>query len=333
MRSHLVLIATLAMLGVSAATAQAVATASATPVRAEVGRELAPPVDVDACHRRGQSELSRFWELQTGSDCGTFRIRGFRPLTLSLVGSDSVNKQPSSSAALHTASTAIDYSTTEMRMQLSVRTKLASGLLPVGPADGKDSLWFAYSQQSYWQIFSADISRPFRATDHEPELIYVYPTEAKLPWGGRLRYTGAGVVHQSNGQSLPLSRSWNRVYLMTGAEWDTQWIAQAKLWRRIDRTAAEDDNPGIENYVGRSEFKLSWNINNQHTLSTTLRHSLRPEANGSLHLEWLRTLGQGHGDKSNLRLHTEIFSGYGDTLVDFNRRRHVFRVGLSLLDF
>lgn len=333
MRSHLALIVTAAMF--FCLTATAAAQGPATAPASEPSSELPAPVALDACHRAGQSELSRFWELHSRSDCGTFRIRGFRPLTLSLVASDSVNKQPSSSAALHTASTAIDYSTSEMRMQLSVRTKLASGLLPVSQPDAKDSLWFAYSQQSYWQIFSADISRPFRATDHEPELIYVYPTDASLPWGGRLRYTGAGVVHQSNGQSLPLSRSWNRVYLMTGAEWREQWTVQAKLWRRIDRTASEDDNPGIENFVGRSEIKLSWNLNEQHTLGATLRHALRPEANGSLHLEWLRTLGQGHGNgsKSNLRLHTEIFSGYGDTLVDFNRRRNVFRLGLSLLDF
>jgi len=39
------------------------------------------------------------------------------------------------------------------------------------------------------------------------------------------------------------------------------------------------------------------------------------------------------GGKSNLRLHTQIFSGYGDSLIDYNRKRTVFSVGLSLLDF
>ena len=49
---------------------------------------------------------------------------------------------------------------------------------------------------------------------------------------------------------------------------------------------------------------------------------------------WLRTLGDYRfGHKSNLRLHTQIFSGYGDSLIDYNRRRTVFSVGFSLLDF
>ena len=53
-----------------------------------------------------------------------------------------------------------------------------------------------------------------------------------------------------------------------------------------------------------------------------------------MRLEWLQALGTGlGGGKSNLRLHTQLFSGYGDSLVDFNRRRTVFTVGLSLVDF
>ncbi len=48
----------------------------------------------------------------------------------------------------------------------------------------------------------------------------MYPTAAQLTGGRRPRYSGTGVVHQSNGQSLPLSRSCNRVYLMTGMEPD-----------------------------------------------------------------------------------------------------------------
>ena len=65
-----------------------------------------------------------------------------------------------------------------------------------------------------------------------------------------------------------------------------------------------------------------------------MRHSLRAEAKGSTRLEWLRTLNSvDDGGRSNLRLHTQIFTGYGDSLVDYNRQRTTYSLGLSLLDF
>ncbi len=288
----------------------------------------------DACHDGQYSALSRFWELENGTDCGTFRIRGYRPLSFSVVGSDAVNRQPSSNAEGRTATSFVNYNHNETRLQLSMRTKVAQGLLTAGDAAQKDSLWVAYSQQSYWQLFSGDISRPFRTTDHEPEVIYVYPTDAQLPFDWRLRYTGAGLVHQSNGQALPLSRSWNRVYLMAGAELDKRWMVQARLWKRLSENAGSDDNPGIENTIGRGELKTLWNFNQQHSFGLTWLTSLRQHSNGSTRLEWLRTLGsRDDGGKSNLRLHTQIFTGYGDSLIDYNHKRTVVSVGLSLLDF
>ena len=309
----------------------------ANPAANENNKNASPSTEIartEACYDKRYSTLSRFWELENGTDCGTFRIRGYRPLSVSVVGSNTVNKQPSSSAANHTAARPVDYKNTESRLQLSMRTKVAQGLFTGGGTQGKDSLWFAYSQQSYWQIFSSPISRPFRTTDHEPELVYVYPTDLKLPFDWRLRYSGVGLVHQSNGQSLPLSRSWNRVYLMAGAELDNRWMVQARVWKRLSENAASDDNPGIENTVGRAELKTIWNANQQHSVGLTWLHSLRQDGNGSVRLEWLRTIGsRDDGGRSNLRLHTQLFSGYGDSLIDYNRRRTVFSVGLSLLDF
>lgn len=289
---------------------------------------------VAGCRDPQYSELSRFWELEAGSDCGTFSFRGYRPITASVVASSSVNRQPTSGAPDHSALQPVDYRSTEARIQLSVRTKLVQGLLTQGHPTRKDSVWFGYSQQSYWQLFSPHISRPFRTTDHEPEMVYVYPTDAQLPWGWRWRYSGIGIVHQSNGQSLPLSRSWNRAYLMTGIEWGNRWVVNARLWKRIPENATSDDNPGISDYMGRGELSAFWNITPQNTLGATLRHSLSSTSRGSVRLEWMQALGAGlGGGKSNLRLHTQLFSGYGDSMIDYNRKRTVLTVGLSLVDF
>jgi phospholipase A1/A2 len=300
-----------------------------------VANEAAPPVDnaditrEEACRDRQYSTLSRFWELERGSDCGTFGIRGYRPISLSVIVSDGVNRAPSSPSPGHTAS-AVDYQKLETRIQLSVRTKIAQGLLTPRDAEQRDSLWFGYTQQSYWQLFNGGISRPFRTTDHEPEAIYVYPSTADLPGGWRLRYSGLGLVHQSNGQSLPLSRSWNRAYLMAGLENGRGWQLLGRVWKRAQEKT-EDDNPDIVQHVGRAELLALWSLNQRHSLGATWRSALEAKGKGSLRLDWLRTLGNPY--TSTLRLHTQLFTGYGDSLLDYNRRRMVLSVGLSLVDF
>jgi phospholipase A1 len=287
-----------------------------------------------SCKNPNATPLSRFWELEPASDCGTFGLRGYRPISLSVIGSDSVNTAPSSPSAGHTG-TYQPYTTSETRIQLSVRTKIAQGLLTGGDPDRLDSLWFAYSQQSYWQLFNNDLSRPFRATDHEPELTYIFPVEYALPSGWRLRYGGVSLNHQSNGQSLPLSRSWNRVIARAGLELNNTVAINASVWQRLPEDATSDDNPDIADKVGRAEIAAAWNIDPRNTLSLTVRHSLKAEANGSVRLGWLRRIGTaGDNDsRSSLRFHTELFSGYGDSLMDYNRQRTVLSVGLTLLDW
>ena len=284
------------------------------------------------CRDRQFSDLSRFWELESGSSCPTFGLRSFHPTTASVVNGDRVNRLPSSPNPANSATTPIDYSRREMRLALSVRTKLASGLLTPAGGTLRDSLWAAYSQQSYWQVFSSGLSRPFRNTDHMPELIYVYPTTMKLPGGWLWRYSGVGLAHQSNGQSDPLSRSWNRIYAMAGFEKDDRFTAQVRLWQRLRENGAKDNNPDILRHIGRGDVTLSWNVDAKNTLRATYTGSFNKYGSGRL--EWTRSLGDGLGNSfSGLRLYAAVFHGYGDSLLDYNFRRTVFSIGLSLVDF
>ncbi len=320
----------------------AAALATAQPAVAPDG-SLVPPSTASAgiigvgleqgCKDRQFSDVSRFWELEAGSSCPTFSLRGYRGNTLSVADGSSVNRMPTSLNPENSATTSIDYGKQELRLQISLRTKLATGLLTPADSNARDSLWVGYSQQSYWQFFSPGISRPFRSTDYEPEVIYVYPTDAQLPFGWRWRYTGAGLVHQSNGQSDPLSRSWNRVYLMTGFERGNQFSLSGRIWQRLHEAPGQDNNPDITNYIGRGEVQATWNPDRKNTFIGTVRGT--PSDNhGSVRVEWLRSLGEGKGNTfSGLRLHTGLFSGYGDSLIDYNRKRTVFTIGFSLVDF
>ena len=329
---------------------QASPNAQASGVRAEVAAALASTQPESApgttpsgsagiigvgleqgCRDRQFSELSRFWELESGSSCPTFGLRAFRPNTVAIAGSDEVNRQPTSPNPINSATESIDYSKQAMRLHLSVRTKLASGLLT--PKDGtlRDSLWAAYSQQSEWQVFNSSLSRPFRNTDHMPELIYVYPTTLQLPGGWLWRYSGVGLAHQSNGQSDPLSRSWNRAYVMAGFEKDNRFNVQMRLWKRLSESAAKDNNPDLTRYLGRGDVTVGWNIDSKNSLRATYTGFNK---RGSGRIEWTRSLGDGLGNSfSGLRLYTALFHGYGDSLLDYNFKRTVFSIGLSLVDF
>ncbi|TXI73782.1 MAG: phospholipase [Limnohabitans sp.] len=287
---------------------------------------------VSPCQDPARTPLERFWELTDAANCGTFGLRGYRPISLSVTAADGVNGTPTSPSAGHTG-TPQAYTNTETRIQLSVRTKVAQGLLVGGNDERIDSLWFAYSQQSYWQLFNNDLSRPFRATDHEPELIYILPLRAELPGGWRLAYAGVSANHQSNGQSLPLSRSWNRVIGMAGFELGHRWTVNARLWQRLPEGTAADDNPDIVDKLGRGEVSVLWNPSIDNSFGMTLRPVLGSGDAGSVRLGWWHRIGTTKNPRSNLRFHTELFSGYGDSLVDYNHRRTVLNFGLTLLDW
>ena len=287
------------------------------------------------------SEITRFWDLEHAIARDTFELRAYRPVSLSLSGSTPVNRLPSSPAADHTPVAAVDYQPGELKINLSVRTKILSGALRSGSDPLRDSLWFGYTQQSHWQLFNKAISRPFRNTDHEPELVYVFPHFTALPGGWTYRLSALGVVHQSNGQSLPLSRSWNRVYAMGAADKiadnGDRFTLQARLWRRLREDPSKDDNPDISDFVGRAELVGRWSFDTGsgpdrtvRTLGLTLRHALRSSGKGSLRLEYLRSIGSAD---SGLRFHAQLFNGYGENLLDYNRRRTVATVGLSLVDW
>lgn len=155
------------------------------------------------------STMSRFWELDRADKRGTFRVKTYYPnFFLPLHYTSHINRAPSTPTQPPPAWN-LRHRQVEAKLQLSLRAKVVQSLL-LPNAD----LWFAFTQRSMWQLWNKPDSAPFRSTDYQPEAIYVVPIPARLgqlPFGWRWRMAEAGVAHQSNGQSDPLSRSWNRV--------------------------------------------------------------------------------------------------------------------------
>jgi phospholipase A1 len=301
--------------------------AAAAPVRAAPGATPAPIVVVEAAPRKDLdgalgARLTDRWELDPGQTRGTFLPRPYKPVyVLPLVHANAVNRQPTSGNPATSAATVAPLQSTEMEFQLSVKAKLAEGLL-----FGYGDVWAGYTQSSRWQVYNADLSRPFRETNYEPEAMLVFGTDYKL-LGLHGRMLGLGINHQSNGRGQPLSRSWNRVIAMAGFE-EGDWTLMFRPWWRIPESKGVDDNPDIANNLGRAEAVISkrWG---RSLVSLQLRHSLRSGSNsrGSAELDWAFPID------GNLKGQVQLFSGYGESLIDYNFRQTRVGLGVSLVEW
>jgi phospholipase A1 len=272
------------------------------------------------------SLLSRFWELEPADQRGVFNFVGYQPnYVLPLHVTSRVNRAPGSPT--QATVNAPDNRREEAKFQLSVRTKL---LQDVGFPGG--DLWGAFTTQTMWQVYNHADSRPFRNTDYQPELIYVVPTAQPyraLPFGWQWRYTQLGLAHQSNGQSDPLSRSWNRVYLGAGFE-RGNWTFTTKFNQRLSESEEADNNPDLLAYRGKAEFTLGW-ASGLHTASLLHRSTLRGGNRGASSFEW--TYPVYREQPNGLRWYVQLFSGYGETLSDYNFRQTSLGAGVSFLQF
>ncbi|MDR9500810.1 MAG: phospholipase A [Desulfurivibrionaceae bacterium] len=220
----------------------------------------------------------------------------------------------------------------EVTFQVSL--KFPVGTLRLG--DRKTYLMAAYTAQSFWQAYNKDLSSPFRETNHEPELFALVPLKLKIPGVDRT-YLMAGLVHQSNGRSEPLSRSWNRLYVDFVLEGEHFKIS-LKPWYIIpEKTSGyligsgEDDNPDISDYMGYGEISGALKVQD-HTLSFMLRNNLTYHDNkGALKLGW--SFKMPFIEVENLKGYIHYFNGYGESLIDYNAAVQRFGLGLMLADW
>ena len=275
------------------------------------------------------SAMERMWELREDTRRPHFSLQAYHTNYV-LFGqySDGVNRRPSSPSPGHQSARSTDYRHVEAKFQLSIRSKLVQSLLREN-----DSIWFGYTQVSQWQVWSPDISRPFRATSYKPEIIYITPIQYQLPnssWA--LRMAGIGLVHESNGQSNPLSRSWNRVYLGLGLDSDDMSV-YVRFWKRFPESHNQDDNPDITTYMGRADIRFNWDFKHDNTIGLTLVSNLRSANKGSVQLDYYFPLSYFWGMGDYLRGYVQVFHGYGETITDYNFRRTAVGIGVAIKEW
>lgn len=264
------------------------------------------------------SLFDRAWNPETGSGVPGSDVRTHKPSYM-LLGrySDRPNLEPQTPTR---PAQAVELRHLESKFQVSFKVLLGT------MEAHRLSLWAGYTQQSHWQVYSAEQSRPFRETNYEPELMLAWQPQREV-FGLRWSLATLGINHQSNGKSEPLSRSWNRVIAQLGFERGRFGLI-LRPWVRLNETRAEDDNPDLEHHLGHGEAVAIVKLG-RHTLTGTGRLNAR-SGKGAIQTTWsfpLMTGGRG------LRGYVQVFSGYGESLVDYNWHQNTVAIGFCLSEW
>ncbi len=209
----------------------------------------------------------------------------------------------------------VNLNDTEAKFQLSFKLRLWT------TDDRRWGVWAAYTQQNQWQVYNGDISRPFRETNYMPELFVSYRPGIALGGGFQWNLLNVGYTHQSNGRTDTLSRSWDRIIATFGFERDN-FALLAKAWYPFNY---KEDNPNITDYYGYGSLTgiYKWRDN---SFSLMARGNLS-KGKGAAELTWMspRLLGP-------LRVYVQGFTGYGESMIDYNWNQSTIGAGIALND-
>ncbi len=218
----------------------------------------------------------------------------------------------------------VNYRNIEAELQVSLKRKVASN-----PFGLHGSYYLAYSQKSFWQLYT--YSAPFRETNYNPEGFVVFPIDDSK-YAVKIRSFKFSIAHMSNGQPNTsnvyvdgkkmsnLSKSINYTYATMRMQHDTL-IVDLTLLAPLGTGANLSDNPDIMKYLGYSKIKFTYFY--KKSIFTFMGRGNIATRRGALKLTYSYPLR----DETNLYI--KLFSGYGESLIDYNRNITKLSIGFS----
>lgn len=186
-------------------------------------------------------------------------------------------------------------------------------------------LYFAYSQRSLWDLDAK--SSPFYDTSYMPELFYEWLAPGERGPDAGFHWLGlqTGIQHESNGKAEEDSRSLNIVYARLGFVIGplTGWhaIISPKVYYYLDVSDR------LATYRGYGDLTVALARNDAAQLSVTTR-AARAKGKGSVQVDltqpinipWLNLHAYAH---------LQYFDGYGESLLNYDQRSSVWRLGVA----
>ena len=205
---------------------------------------------------------------------------------------------------------------TEIKYQLSLKVPLWKNIF-----NTPTTLSLAYTQLSYWQAYNN--SAFFRETDYEPELVLSHQFDRTLYRNFVFNFLNLGAEHQSNGFGNNLERSWNRVYV-EGIFSLNNLMISLKPWVIIHDHSWREHNSNIGSYLGYTQvlvaYKLHKNVFSLRMTGLGVHGGRRTSAE----LSWSYPI------TPYISAYMQIFSGYGQSLIEYNHRTNSAGIGIAL---
>lgn len=215
------------------------------------------------------------------------------------------------------------------KFQISLRYRLFDGQGRLAErVPWIDDIYLSYSQTSLWDL--DELSKPFRDSSYRPRLFYANYDLRRI-FDGRLRLgieTGAG--HESNGKEGEDSRSFNMLYVRPVLTFGDPEGFRAYAAPLIHNYISKGENPTIAHYRGYVDWVLGIGSKGGLDFNATLRKGTRSNY-GSIELNASYPLSKLSGGDLTGWLLLQYFNGYGESLLDFDRKLDSqLRLGIAI---
>jgi outer membrane phospholipase A len=191
-----------------------------------------------------------------------------------------------------------------------------------------DDLYLSFSQTSLWDL--GDLSKPFTDSSYRPRLFYANYDLARFLDGNLRVGIESGFGHESNGKDGDASRSYNMLYARPTLTFGDPDGLRAYFAPLIHNYIAASDNPDIDDYRGYVDWLAGFGSKGGLDFWGVLRKGTRSDF-GSIELNASYPLSKLSGGDLTGWLMLQYFNGYGESLLDYNRKLDSqLRLGISI---
>ncbi len=202
---------------------------------------------------------------------------------------------------------------TNVKFQISIQMKLTRSTLPLDTY-----LYLYYSQKVFWNVLEK--SMPMTDLNFNPGIGLAKPLFRDGRYLGRVYLQ---LEHESNGRDSIQSRSWNKISLGANIMIENNLTVHGRFWIPI---VDGENNRDILKYKGLYQVGVQYRTNNNKWAFNIMfekRMTWKLNYNIIGDIQWYIS------KKFDWCIYAQYFSGYGESLLYYNKYVNQLRVGIG----